>query len=160
MDGSNGKVLKDDSRLGVIRNQLVHVGLRLFAVRALEVGKLDQLQILGRGAAVGAVGVLLQLLASVSKGIVSESDDVVTADDVLAIGKIIERENLRLLFAGLVSNQNDDLAYAVSGRLENGLNLPHAVGVVAPIVLKKCVDHFLCRNGSGEIGRIGLGKHR
>ena len=41
-----GSVLKDDAGLGKIRSQLVHVGLRLFAVRALEVGELDQFEIL------------------------------------------------------------------------------------------------------------------
>ena len=41
-----GIVLKDDARLGEIGDELVHVGLRFFAMRALEVGKLDQFKIL------------------------------------------------------------------------------------------------------------------
>ena len=44
MDG-NGKALKDDARLGEIRDQLVHVGLRLLAMGALEIGELDQLKV-------------------------------------------------------------------------------------------------------------------
>ena len=35
-------VLEDDARLGEIGDELIHVGLRLFAVRALEVGELDE----------------------------------------------------------------------------------------------------------------------
>jgi hypothetical protein len=40
-------VLEDDARLGEVVHELVHVGLRLFAMRALEIGKLDDLEVFG-----------------------------------------------------------------------------------------------------------------
>ena len=39
-------VLEDDARLGKVGDELVHVGLRGFAMRALEVGELDEFEIL------------------------------------------------------------------------------------------------------------------
>ena len=42
-----GVVLKNDVSLGEVDGQLFHVGLGFLAVRAFEVGKLDQFQILG-----------------------------------------------------------------------------------------------------------------
>ena len=41
-----GEILKHDARLGKIHGQLVHIGLGFFAMRALEVGKLHQFQVL------------------------------------------------------------------------------------------------------------------
>ena len=95
MDGRDGKVLKDDARLGKIRDQLVHVGLRLFAVRALEVGELHQLQILRCRAAIRAVGALLHLLADFGEGMIAKVDDALAADDVLAVGQHKKRERSR-----------------------------------------------------------------
>ena len=46
-------------------------------MRALEVGELDQFQILVGRAAVGAVGLLLQLRAKVGKRMFAERNDLV-----------------------------------------------------------------------------------
>ena len=45
-----------------------------------------------------------------------------------------------------------------TGVFENGLHLPDAVFVVAPIGLQEGVDDFLGGRGGGEVGRVGLGK--
>ena len=76
MNDGNGKGLKDNARLGKIRGELIHVGLRLLAVRALEVGKLDHLKILRGGAAIRAVGALLQLLAGIGERMLAEINDL------------------------------------------------------------------------------------
>ncbi len=52
------------------------------------------------------------------------------------------------------------LLIALDGRFENGLHLPHAVAVVAPIGLEKGIDDLFRGRGGGEVGGIGLGKHR
>src|SRR5579875_3363495 len=44
MDRRNGIVLEDNARLGEIGGKLIHVGLRLLAMRALKIGELDQFQ--------------------------------------------------------------------------------------------------------------------
>ena len=62
---ANGIALEDDAGLGKIDGELVHVGLGFLAMGALEVSELDQFQILGGGAAIGAVGALLQLGAMI-----------------------------------------------------------------------------------------------
>src|SRR5580698_6507640 len=110
MEAHDGKVLKDDARLGIIRDEFVNVRLRFLAMRALEICKLHQLQILCGASAVGAVGALLQLPASVGEGIHAKVDDFVSSDNVFAVGQNKKLENLRLLFAGLVADQNVDLA--------------------------------------------------
>ena len=46
MDGSERIVLEDNARLGKIGDELIHVGLRLFAMRALEIGEFDEFEIL------------------------------------------------------------------------------------------------------------------
>ena len=87
MNRGKGIVLKDDARLGKIGDQLVHVGLRLLAVGALEVSELDEFEILGRRAPIGAVGSLLQHGAIIGKGIFAEGNNLVAGDDVLAVGQ-------------------------------------------------------------------------
>jgi len=42
----------------------------------------------------------------------------------------------------------------------DGPGLPHAVGVVAPLALRKALMVSLVGEGGGEVGRVGLGKHR
>ena len=87
MNLRKGKDLKHNARFGEIDGELFHVGLRLFAVRALEVSKLDKFQILRGRAAIGTVGALLQLLAGAGIGTFAEGEDFVTGKDVLAVGE-------------------------------------------------------------------------
>ncbi len=138
-------VLKDDARLGKIHRELVHVGLRLLAMGALEIGELNQFQILGGYPAIGAIGLLLQLGAKIGKRIRPERNNLVAGDDVLAVGQGKELERGGLLFAGLVADKDDHLADAFDRGLEDGLHLPDAVIVVAPTGLEKGVDGLLGR---------------
>ena len=145
MDRCNRIVLKDDAGLGKVHRQLVHVGLRFLAMGALEVGELDQLQILGGRAAIGAVGVLLQLGAILGKGMLAKGNngELVAGDDVLAVGERKELKRGGLLLAGLVADENDHLADAFDRSLEDGLHLPDAALVVAPAGLQEGIDGFL-----------------
>ena len=159
MNGGKRKVLKDDARLGKIHCQLVHVGLRFLAMGALEIGKLDQFQVLRRRAAIGPVGPLLQRGAGVSERVRAEGDNLVAGDDVLAVCHGEELQRRRLLLAGLVADENDHLADAVDGSLENSLHLPDAVFIVSPAGLQECVDVSLVGDAAVKFAGIGLGKY-
>ena len=45
MNALQRKALEDDAGLGEIHRQLVHIGLRVLAMGALKIGKLDNLQL-------------------------------------------------------------------------------------------------------------------
>jgi hypothetical protein len=79
--------LKDDAGLGKIHCQLVHIGLRVLAVGALEVGKLDNLQILRSRATVRAIGALLRQGARLRVRMLAKGNNVIADNDVLAIGR-------------------------------------------------------------------------
>ena len=147
MNGSERVVLENDARLGKIGDELVHVGLRSFAMRALEVSELDEFEILGRRTAIGAVGALLEHGAVLGKGMLAEGNDPFADDDVLLIGRGEEGEAIGLLLAGLVADEDDDLADAGDLGLLDCLNLPHGVGVEAEIGLHEGVDDFLGGRG-------------
>ena len=89
---------------------------------------------------------------------VAEGKNLVGGDDVLAVGQDEELQCLGLLFAGLVADVDDDFADALDLRLQDGLDLPHAVLVVTPALLQKFVDGFFGGRGSGEVRGIRLGK--
>src|ERR1700761_7074881 len=99
MDGRKRIVLEDNARLGKIRDELIHVGLRLFAVRTLEIGEFDELEILGRRATEGAICALLQQSTIVSKRMLAEWNDLLAHDDVLLVGGGEECEAIGLLLS-------------------------------------------------------------
>ena len=115
--GVNGRqrvVLEDDARLGKICNELVHVGLRGFAMRALKIREFDQFKVLCGGAAVRAVGALLQHCAVLCKRIFTEGNDLVADDDVFSIGRCEEGKAVGLLLSRSVADQNHDPADALN----------------------------------------------
>src|SRR5579872_5194907 len=99
MNGGQRIVLENDARLGKVRGQLLHVGLRLFAVGALEVGKLDQFQILRCRPAIWTVRTLLQLLTVGGIRMIAEGQNIVTGNDMLSIRQRKEGKGTRLLLA-------------------------------------------------------------
>jgi len=86
---------RSQTRCGLweIYHQLIHVGLRLLAMRALEIGELNQFQVLGRSTTIGAVRDPLQLGAKIGKRILTECNNLVSGDDVLPVSKGEELKN-------------------------------------------------------------------
>jgi hypothetical protein len=155
-----GIVLEDDAGFGKIHCQLVHVGLRILAMRALEIGEFHQFQVLRGRTAVRSIATLLQNGPILCKRIFAEGNKVVSGDDVLAVGKSEELQRRGLLLPGLVAHKDHDLAHALDRRLQNRLHLPHAPGIEAPTGGEKGVDGLFGRRRGGEIRRIRLGKRR
>ncbi len=153
------KVLEDDAGLGKIHRQLVHIGLRLFAVGALEVGKLDNLQILGgvsrdrdRRRAAARWRALPQRDCA-PKGMMSSP-----AKMCLPSGRTKNWSRDELLLAGLVAHQQGHLADAIDFRLLDGPHLPDTGLIVAPTGLQKGVDGVLVGEVAVKLAGSGLGK--
>ena len=81
----------------------------------------------------------------------AERNDLFADDDVLFVGRGEEGEAIGLLLAGLVADEDDDLADAVNLGLLDGLHLPHGVVVEAQVGLHEGVDDFLGGRGGGEV---------
>ena len=125
--------LKDDVRLGEVVGELVHDGLGILAVRALQVGELDQLKIPGGCAAGGAVGTGAEQVAGFGEGSGAEEDDTgALADGVLAVGGDVEGGAFDLGAGLLTSDEYDDAGDAGRGGGLNGHDAVEAVGVIAP----------------------------
>ena len=89
----------------------------------------------------------------------AEGDDLVAGDDVLAVGKRKELQRLTAFPCRSCRRSRTITLLTPSDRgLQDGLHLPHAVLVVAPVGLEESVDRFLGGRGGGEVGRIGLGE--
>ncbi len=121
---------------------------------ALEVGEFDDFEVFSGASAIGAIRLLLGQRAVVRVGVRAKGEDVVGSNDVLSVryGEEINRSGL--LLAGLVSDENDDLADAVNGGLEDGRDLPHPIVVITPAGVEKGVDGLFGGSGGGEVRRI------
>lgn len=165
--------LIDVARIWKVGDELFGGGLRGLAVRALEVGELDELMLLAGASLPGAGSVLLEGGAGGGEGMRAEGDDGVVGDEVVAVGRDEEGEagDLR---AALFRNEDDVLADTGRGRLEDAVDLIGTVGVVSPGGLEEGLDLSFggLRGGevlgidgrqlrlSGRSGRAGRGSRR
>ena len=122
MNLDQGEALIDDVRVGEIRGELVHGGLRIFAVRALEVSELDEFQVFACSALGWAVSALNERAAVFRVGMLSERQDFSAGDDVLAVRQSEELERAGLLIA-FFTNEDYYAADAWDAGLGNALNL-------------------------------------
>lgn len=159
MDLCQGKILIDDVRFGEVRSDLVHGGLGVFAMRALEVGKFDNLQILA-GVALGwAVGALDECGAVLSEGMIAEGQDFSAGDEVFAVRKDEELKGARLLVA-LFADYDDYRGDAGNVGFGDSLDLVDAIWIKAPGSLQKGIDLLFGRRIGREIRGIRFGEGR
>src|SRR6516225_5304536 len=160
MNRSNWVVLEDNSRFREVRKELFHVGLRSLAMRALEVGELNQHEVLC-GSPVGrSIGPLLQERTVLRKRLLAERNDLIPDNDVLSVRRGKEGEAVRLLFSGLVADQNRDLADPFHLCLLDCLDLPDIVVIEAEIRLHERRNDLLGGSCRCKIGGVGLWKDR
>ncbi len=148
------EVFKDEVRLREVGEKVLNDRLHSLAVRALEVGELDEGEFLVCGSAAGALGALVEDASRVGVRMGAEGQDIV-GDEVIAVRRGVEDQRADLLLRiALLCDEDGDLTDIRRGRGLDGGYLPDAVGVVSPGDVQEGFDGFTGGSSGGEV--IGI----
>ena len=123
--------LVDDVRIREVGSDFIHCGLSVFAMRALEVGELDEFQVFAGPAARWAICTLEQNGAIFGIRMCAEGENFTPGNDMFSVGEGEELERTDLLVP-FFADQNYNISDAWNGCLHNPLDLVDPFRIIAP----------------------------
>ena len=157
------ELLEDDAGGGKVLDDLVHRGLGHLAVRALQIGELNQHQVLAGCAASGPRGLFSKQIACGGVRSCAEGYEGRPLNDVIAVRGDVHDHGLGLGVGRLANDENNNLGDVGRIRGLDGHHAPQPVGIIAPYLVEEGV-HRLQRGRCGGKGpricrRQRIGRH-
>ena len=157
------ELLEDDARGGKVLDDLVHRGLGHLAVRALQIGELDQHQVLARSAASSSSGLCFEHIPCGGVRSCAEGYKGRPLNDVIAVRGDVHDDGLRLGVGRLADDEDDDLGDVGRIRRLDGHHAPQPVGIIAPYLVEEGVHRLQRGRCGGKVPRIcrrqRIGRH-